>query len=435
MPVASSPSDYTSIAPDYANGYGFYTDVVAVADMLQIPEFTDLTNPTEAQVGSIIKRVEGMVDDKAKRSYRPIIHEQEFHNFEFSRHPMHSYYGGYVGFIQLPQMKVRKIISLRVWQGNSYKEIASAQASIKMLDNFRDLHSITLQLPDSGTSFEGEASTDGSPLADEFEVAFGKKTAMSDLAHLINEEFPSSTSQFTKATAAKSLTVGNLAVSDYFYAQKDSEDGTNLLISSLLPSDDGSDCVLKASIQQAITHTNASTNLVVADSSKLKVGMVVVDSSNHIPANTTISAIVDSTNVTLSNAATNTGSSTGTFTSTNGIPTVCDMIAFTDKNDMKRLGDYWTIGSEGRIFFLKEYPYHSQNSVVVTYIAGSSRVPAAIHEAATKLVCAEILRHDDQTILIAETGGNISIKEKYDILRKEAFDILSGKSDVVYFID
>ena len=435
MPVASSPSDYTSIAPDYANGFGFYTDVTAVADMLQIPEFTDLTNPTEAQVGAIIKRVEGMVDDKAKRSYRPIIHEQEFHNFEFTRHPMHSYYGGYVGFIQLPQMKVRKIISLRVWQGNKYEEIASAQASLEMLENFRDLTSITFQLPNSGTSFVADASTDGSPLTDEFEVAFGKKTAVAELAHLVNEEFPSSTSQFTKGTAAKSLAVGNLAVSDYFYAQKDSENSANILISSLLPSDDGSDCVLKASIQQAITHTNASTNLVVADSSKLKVGMAVVDNNNHIPTNTTITAIVDSTNVTLSNAATNTGSGTGTFTSTNGIPTVCGMVPFTDKNDMRRLGDYWTIGSEGRIFFLREYPYHVQNSVVVTYIAGSSRVPAAIHEAATKLVCAEILRHDDQTILIAETGGNISIKEKYDILRKEAFEILSGKSDIVYFLD
>jgi len=435
MPVASSPSDYTSIAPDYANGHGFYTDVAAVADMLQIPEFTDLTNPTEAQVGAIIKRVEGMVDDKAKRSYRPIIHEQEFHNFEFSRHPMHSYYGGYVGFIQLPQMKVRKIISLRVWQGNKYKEIASAQASIQMLDNFRDLHSITLQLPNSGTSFEAEASTDGSPLTDEFEVTFGKKTAMSELAHLINEEFPSSTSQFTKATAAKSLAVGNLVVSDYFYAQKDSEDGTTLLISSLLPSDDGSDCVLKASIQQTASASNASTALTVADSSKLKVGMTISGHA-HILANTTIVSIVDSTTVTMSSAATGGGiGGTVTFTSTDGIPTVCEMVAFTDKNDMKRLGDYWTIGSEGRIFFLKEYPYHSQNSIVVTYIAGSSRVPAAIHEAATKLVCAEILRHDDQTILIAETGGNISIKEKYDILRKEAFDILSGKSDVVYFID
>jgi len=434
MGVASSPSDYTAIAPDYENGFGFYTDVTAVADMLQVPEFTDLTNPTEGQVGSIIKRVEGMVDDKAKRSYRPIIHENEFHNFEFTRHPMHSYYGGYVGFIQLSQMKVRKIISLRVWQGNSYEEIASAQSSITLLDNFRDLHSVTLQLPNSGTSFVAETSTDGTPLNDEFEVTFGKKTAIAELAHLINEEFPAGTSQFTGATAAKSLAVGSQNVSDYFFTLKDSENGARLAISSLLSGEDGSDCVLKATIQQSATTVNASTTLTVADSSKLKVGMALSGHS-HIPANTTISSIGDSTTVVMSATATGASSATTAFTSTDGIPTVCDIESFTDKNDMRRLGSYWTIGDEGRIFFLRDYPYHTNNSVVVSYIAGSGRVPAAIHEAATKLVCAEILRHDDQTILIAETGGNITTKEKYDILRKEAFETLSGKSDIVYFLD
>ena len=129
--------------------------------MLQIPAFSSLTNPTLAQVGSIIKRVEGIVDDKVKRSYRPIIYQDEVHNFQFIRHPMQSYYGGYVGFIQLDTMKLRKVISLRVWQGNSYKEIASAQASIKLLDNFRDIYSITLELPNSGTEFEMFADANG----------------------------------------------------------------------------------------------------------------------------------------------------------------------------------------------------------------------------------------------------------------------------------
>ena len=50
-------------------------------------------------------------------------------------------------------------------------------------------------------------------------------------------------------------------------------------------------------------------------------------------------------------------------------------------------------------------------------------------------MCAEILRHDDQTVLIAETGANITTKEKYDILRKEAMETLKGKSDLVYFIE
>ena len=51
------------------------------------------------------------------------------------------------------------------------------------------------------------------------------------------------------------------------------------------------------------------------------------------------------------------------------------------------------------------------------------------------LVAAEIIRHDDQSILIAETGSNISTKEKYDILVKEANDILKGKGDMVFLLD
>ena len=42
---------------------------------------------------------------------------------------------------------------------------------------------------------------------------------------------------------------------------------------------------------------------------------------------------------------------------------------------------------------------------------------------------------DDQSVLIAETGGNITAKEKYDILRKEGMEILKGKGDIVYFLD
>ena len=73
--------------------------------------------------------------------------------------------------------------------------------------------------------------------------------------------------------------------------------------------------------------------------------------------------------------------------------------------------------------------------MIVSYIAGDGRVPATIHEAATKLTAAEIIRHDDQSILITESGANITTKEKYDILRKEGLDILKGKGDLVYFLD
>lgn len=440
MPTVFSPSDYTSINPDYSTGKGFYTDIDAVSDLLQIPSFTALTNPTNAQVGAIIKRVEGMIDDKVKRSYRPIRHETEFHNFQFTRHPADSYYGGYVGFVQLQHMKVRKIVSLQVWQGNSYKELASAQASIILNeDNYGDIHSIILGLPD-GTEFTMESSNNvgGSLHDDTFNNRFGSKTTAKEIIALTNEQFPSNTATFTGADNKKSLTEdggNNFNVSDFFYAASDLDNSRKINFSSLLMGEDGSDCTLKVTTQQAITHTNLDTNLVVADSSKLAVGMIVADSNNHIPANTTITAIVDSTNVTMSAAATNSGSSTGTFTSTASIPNICDIEIFTDKQDMKRIGSFWKIGNEGRIFFLKDYPYHTNNSVIVSYIAGDKRVPSAIHEAATKLVAAEILRHDDQTILIAETGANITTKEKYDILKKEAMEILDGKKDIVYIIE
>jgi len=433
MGTTISPSDFTEINPDYTQGRGFYTNANEVADLLQIPDFSATTYPTTAQVGAIIKRTEGIVDDKVKRSFRPIITKDEYHNFEFTRGPNAQYYGGYVGFIQLKQMKVRKIISLQLWQGSQYEEIASAQAKIRLLDNFRDLHSIILQLPDSGVSFEMVAENTLTDLAnDEFCNTFGAKTTVAEIISLVNESFPSA-SQFTGATAPKSLTSNNLSISDFFYAAKNKENGKEIFISSLLMGDDGSDCTIKATIKQSCTTTNTSKTLTVADSSKLAVGMIV--SGTGITGTVAIESITNSTTVVLDTAATASGTNVLTFTTEDLIPSVCDLTVFTDKEDLKRLGSYWTIGEEGRIFFLRDYPYHTNNSVIVSYIAGDNRVPSAIHEATTKLVAAEIIRMDDQSVLIAETGANIGAKEKYDILKKEAMDILKGKGDLVYFLD
>ena len=434
MGVTISPSDYTSIAPNYATGHGYYTDHDEVASMLQVPTFTGNTYPSLDQVGQIIKRVEGIIDEKVKRSFRPIITKNEYHNFEFSRMPHQAYYGGYVGFVQLAHLKVRKIVSLLVWQGSQHIELASAQAQVLLHDNFRDLDSLILELPNSGVSFSLVAENTISDLSsDEFCNTFGIKTTNDEIVSLINEQFPSSTSQFTGAKIPKSLAASNLSISDFFYADKDKDNSKKILISSLLSGDDGADCVLKATIKQSCTTINTDATLTVADSSKLLAGMVV--SGTGIATGATIASITDATHIELSVAATTSATNTLTFTTSGNIPTVCTLTNFTDKEDLRRLGSYWTIGEEGRVFFLRDYPYHKNNSVIVSYIAGDGRVPSSIHEAATKLAAAEILRSDDQSVLIAETGANISTKEKYDILRTEAMDILKGKGDIVYFLD
>ena len=109
--------------------------------------------------------------------------------------------------------------------------------------------------------------------------------------------------------------------------------------------------------------------------------------------------------------------------------------SFTDEEEMKRMGDWWSINNEGRIFFRTNFPYMENNTIKVSYIAGEPRVPGIICDAATKLVACEVLRADDQTVLIAETGANIDTKGKYDLLKQEAEELLKISKETVFFIE
>ena len=354
MTKASSPSDFTTINVNYAQGNGYYTRAEDVADLLQIGSFSSTTTPSLADVGKVIRRVEDKIDDKVGHPFRPLIYKDEFHNFEFFQHSYYPVqpYKDYVGFIQLERPKVMKIIRLEVWQGNYYVDLASATASYIPPASGSGY---TLTLGVGNFTFVLTEGTD-------FFGSYGKKTTAQEIVAAINEVFPKKTAQFTGATAAKSKTAssGSLTrnISDFFYASTATDDGTKVIISSLLPGEDGSDCTIAKS-------AGSTTN-------------------------------------------------------------------FTDNQDQRRLGDYWTIDSEGKIFFLKNYPYVQNHSCKITYMSGDARVPGVIHDAATKLVAAEIIRHDDNSILIAETGSNIDLKTKHDILIKEAEEILNGKKITIY---
>ena len=51
------------------------------------------------------------------------------------------------------------------------------------------------------------------------------------------------------------------------------------------------------------------------------------------------------------------------------------------------------------------------------------------------MVAAEILVHDDNSILITETGSNIDLKTKHDILKEEAKALIDGKKNLLHLID
>jgi len=352
--TVSTPSDFTNINVNYAQGNGYYTTHTDVSNLLQISAFSDSTTPNRAEVGKLIRRVEAKIDDAVGYAFRPIIYRDEFHSTDFvmrGAYPIQQY-KDYIGFIQLERPKVLKIVRLEVWQGDDYKDIASATASYIAPTSGSGY---TLTLVVGGFSF---VLTEGV----HFFSDFGQKTTAKQIVSAINEVFPQDTAQFTGETAAKSVTAtsGSLTrgVSDFFYATTHSEDSKKVIISSLLPGDDGSNCTITSS---AGSHT-----------------------------------------------------------------------AFTDNQEQGRNEDFWMITSEGKIFFRNEYPFVASNGCRVTYVSGDSRVPSWVHETATKLVAAEVIRHDDNSILISETGSNIDLKAKHDILIEEAKEVLKGKKIVIY---
>jgi len=370
MSKLKTESDYVIAGlPNYSTGIGHYTTHTEVSDLLQVGAFTNSSVPSIAQVGKIIKRVEGKIDNSIKLSYRPEIIKDEIHNFDSlnqSAYPVISH-KDYVGFIQLNTESLRKLIKLEVYQGDDYVDLASASVKYTPPESaVNGTFTITLGVGDAGTGYRFVLTKGNS---NGFYDTFGRKTTVLQICDAINEVFPSKTAQFTGETAIKTTTDApdnggvTRSISDFFYASP-SGDGTQVCISSLLPSDAGTICTIQA---------------------------------------------------------------------THGSPT--SSTSFTDNESAGRDDDFWTISDEGKIFFKQNYPYYEYHSIRVTYVRGKSRVPAEIHEAATKLVAAEILVHDDNTILIAETGANIDLKMKHEILIKEAEDIIKGKQVLLHLID
>lgn len=365
MAKLSSPSDFTTTSPNYHHaelgGKGYYTTHTDVSELLQISPFTSNTTPSIKEVGSIIKRVEDRIDGKIKLSHRPIVYYNEYYNFEPARYMPNSgrpygIYRDYVGFVQLQQRKIQKILRLEIWQGNTWKDIASATASIIVPTSVTG-GSWTIALGVGGYTFNLVKGSD-------FYDTFGPKTTAVEIAAAINETYPSKTGVWTGEDTVKATTSTvsgeTRNVSDFFFATVDSENGNKVVISSKLIGDDGQNCTITSTVGTVST--------------------------------------------------------------------------FADNQSSGRLGDYWQITEDGKIFFLKEWPFQQSHSIRVSYISGSSRIPAAIHEAATKMVAAEVIRHDDNSILIAETGSNIDLKTKHDILLEEAKSILDGKKETIYLL-
>jgi hypothetical protein len=101
--------------------------------------------------------------------------------------------------------------------------------------------------------------------------------------------------------------------------------------------------------------------------------------------------------------------------------------------DQARLKDWWLDPEMGIIYFNNSYPYFEWNAVKVSYIYGERYVEKAIEQAATKLVCVDLLMADDRSVLIPEGTQNVDLASKIQLWRQEADAILRRYKEVVVF--
>ena len=373
--MPKSKSDYVAgSAQSYASGIGFYTTHSDVSDMLQIGAFgaSGQSTPDIPMVGKIIKRMEAKVDDKIKGSYRPEIIDREMHSF----------------------------IS---WNQGAYPVAPFKDyVGFIQLDSERIRKIIALEIYDGNDNYK-------------------------DIAGAVATYTPPTSAQ--NGTYTLTLTVGDVGTGFRFVMSKNN--ATNGFYDYF-----GQKTTVKqicSAINEEFPHSTARfTNETSAKSivDQQNNGSIVRGSSDFFYAmpddegtSVKIYSLLPSDAGTICTLEETLGSTT---TTTN----------FSDKESGGRSdGDFWKIDKEGKIFFKNDWPYISNHSVRVTYIRGEKRVPASIHEATTKLVAAEILLHDDNTILIAETGSNIDLAAKREALVQEADAILKGKSRLLHLID
>jgi len=242
MTKSYSPSDYSATLVDYDLAKGYYCSGSDIVSLLQIPfdsstnQFSGATSPTAVDVGKIMKRVEDYIDERIGYSFRKNIYSDEYHNFEFMRHPFQSfqYYVDYVGFLQLNHPKVRKILALDVWQGQQWKSLAGSHASITIHNtDYGNIDWIKLTTPDGDYfQLDGSVVFGTSLSADDFNKTLGASTTAKEIEYLINERYPTVTSDFTKQDEKKTVVsnAGTKNISDYFYATIDTEDSKNIKI-------------------------------------------------------------------------------------------------------------------------------------------------------------------------------------------------------------
>lgn len=204
--------------------------------------FTDgrVRGITKKKVDEVILRMQDHIDNRTHNAWRPYLVQAEYINFDTYKPYRRRYYTDYVGTSPLLFRNVQQVLRLELWQGDDYREIAAAEARIKLPDDVRALTGSIVISPGNGSA---SLLTIGTGTAN-WRADFDKVTTAQNLADLINkEDRVGKTEVVFSPNFTLEGSTSNVAVHNEFLATANSDYGTGIVkISSMRQTTAGESC-------------------------------------------------------------------------------------------------------------------------------------------------------------------------------------------------
>ena len=429
---------------------------------------------TKDIVNEHIRRIQDRIDNYTHNAWRPYLVSAEYLNFDTYKPYRRRYYTDYVGTTPLLFRNVQQILRLEIWQGDSYRELAGAEARLEVLDS-KGLAGGALLLCPGAKGFAKLAEGSNSQ---QWESEFNEVNTAQNIADLVNKEdrvgrgtvtFTQNTDSPNGTTYTQPGSSGDVSVfvNNEFIASANSDYGNGKIkITSMQQTQGGQNATIASNNikKMPISNTEAVTksgtldltggdgnySITFTDSSDFAdYGLVMVP--NNSGDELGIIGYTANSGTALTGGYRLHGSLPGSVTKDitqhkfkldlrgTDTTTVVDAVSGetteegASTGDQARLRDWWLDHEMGIIYFNNSYPFFEWNAVKATYIYGERYVEKAIEEAATKLVASELLLADDRSVLIPEGTQNIDLGSKAQLWRREAMEILSRYKEVVVF--
>ena len=387
-------------------------------------------------VESRIHEAQDKIDNITHNAWRPYLVSAEYINFDTYKPYRRRYYTDYVGTAPLLFRNVQQVLRLELWQGDDYREIAAAEARIKLPTDVRALSGSIVISTGNGSA----ATLTIGQGTSQWRADFDPATAAQNLADLINKEDRVSKAAVTfSPTYLLEGSTTNIAVNNEFLATANSDYGTGTIkITSMRAGKGGETCsIVSTDTNIGLDQTTAATvtfvslddtTITVDDASSLVQAGVCLDASGDVFSYTskTATTLLGCTIVVGSALSSITGQLTQSSFK-------IDLQGGSSTGDNARLRDWWCDYEMGIIYFNNSYPFFEWNAIKCSYIYGERYLEKAIEEVATKMVAIDVLMSDDRSVLIPEGTQNVDLTSKIQLLQSEIDRILSRYIEITVF--